>query len=210
MTGTILITGANSSLATKTIKLLHTKHPNYTLLLTACSPQTITIDQPKSKPNPYPNPNIITRKLDLSSLPAVHAFATTIATEIQTGKLPPLSSIIATASYWNLRTEPELTADGYEKTFQINHIAHAALILRLLGYFDRESGGHVVLFSCDAHWPGKCGLERYLPAIPEVLDELVHMNDKPMELGAAKAKAKADHLGRGFQRYANSKLAVVM
>ncbi|KAL5343839.1 hypothetical protein BJX70DRAFT_393261 [Aspergillus crustosus] len=103
------------------------------------------------------------------------------------------------------RSEPEATVDGYEKTIQVTHIAHAALILRLLNHFDRDSGGRIILFSSDAHWPEKNELEKYPPAIPktESLDTLV-------EVPGPGEEPQSDHMGRGFQRYANSKLAVVM
>ncbi|KAL2834989.1 NAD(P)-binding protein [Aspergillus cavernicola] len=196
MPGTIIITGANGSLAVPATQLLLAKYPDHTLILTARNPQTI------NKPNG--NHSVHVRKLDLADLSAVHAFATTIISDIQTGKLPPLTSIVCNAFYWNLRSKPESTDDGYEKTFQVNHIAHAALVLRLLGHFDRVSGGRVVLFSSDAHWPGKNGLEKYPPKIPEG-DDLETLVKPP-----AHAEAKSDHMGRGFQRYATSKLAIVM
>ncbi len=56
-----------------------------------------------------------------------------------------------------------------------------------------------MLLSSDAHWPGKNSLEKYPPAIPDDLELLV----KPA------VDKSADNFGRGFQRYANSKLAVV-
>ncbi|KAF7594714.1 hypothetical protein BBP40_008607 [Aspergillus hancockii] len=198
MPGTIIITGANGSLATPAVQLLLSKYSDYTLVLTVRNPESIPTLRavvPQSKAD-----TVSFRKLDLGDLSAVHAFATTIIADIKAGKLPPLAAIICNAYYWNLRTESELTGDGYEKTFQVNHIAHAALVLRLLGQFDPESGGRIVLFSSDAHWPGKNGLQKYPPAIPEDLETLV----KPP------AQTPADPMGRGFQHYANSKLAIVM
>ncbi|KAJ9293202.1 hypothetical protein DTO271G3_7925 [Paecilomyces variotii] len=198
MAGTIIITGANGSLATPAVQLLLSKYPEYNLLLTVRNPEAIKnilASIPRSQAD-----KVSVRQLDLADLSAVHDFATTVAEEIKTGKLPPLASIVCNAYYWNLRAKGELTGDGYEKTVQVNHIAHAALILRLLGYFSPESSGRIVLFSSDAHWPGKNGLEKYPPAIPDELETLV----KPA------AQTPADPMGRGFQQYANSKLAIVM
>ena len=103
------------------------------------------------------------------------------------------------AYYWKLADEVESITDGYEKTFQVTYMAHATLVLRLLGSFG-WSDGRIVLFSSDAHWPGKNSLEKYPPAIPFDLQMLV----KPA------ADEPSDSFGRGFQRYAISKLAVVM
>lgn len=55
------------------------------------------------------------RKLDLAILSAVHDFATTIATEFADGRLPPLTSIICNAYYWNLAGDVGTTVDGYER-----------------------------------------------------------------------------------------------
>ncbi|KKA18215.1 Short-chain dehydrogenase [Rasamsonia emersonii CBS 393.64] len=122
--------------------------------------------------------------------------------KVKDGKLPPLASIVCNAYYWNLAgSEVERTPDGYEKAFQVNHIAHAALVLRLLGSFCSEGNARVVLFSSDAHWPGKNSLEKYPPSIPEDLE--LPMKPPPDQ-------TSDNVLGRGFQRYAVSKLAVVM
>ncbi|CBF89316.1 hypothetical protein AN0521.2 [Aspergillus nidulans FGSC A4] len=166
MPGTIIITGGNDSLAVPATQLL-AKYPEHTIILTQRNPQTI--NQPTS------NSRVYVKKLDLEDFSAVHAFANAVATDVQVGKIPPLTSIICNAYHWNLRTAPELTGDGYEKTFQVNHIAHAALVLRLLGHFDSVSGCCIVLFISDAHWTGKNSLEKYPPVIRKAngLDALV-------------------------------------
>jgi hypothetical protein len=88
------------------------------------------------------------------------------------------SSIVCNAFYWNLAGSPGKTADGFEKTFQVNHVAHVALVLLLLGSFSHSHPGRVVLFSSDAHWPGKNSLAKIPPAMPEDLDLLVHPNER--------------------------------
>ncbi|KAL3468135.1 NAD(P)-binding protein [Aspergillus heterothallicus] len=192
MSRTIIITGANSSLATPAIKRLLSEYPEYMLVLAARNPYSVY--------TPTDLRNISIRKLDLSDLSAVHEFATEIADEIKAGMLPPLSSIVCNAYCWNLRSAPKVTGDGFERTFQVNHMAHAVLVLRLIGHFDRKLGGRVILFSSDAHWPRRNGFKKIPPAIPDDLDELVDPVDEK----------RADRMARGFQRYANSKLAIVM
>ena len=80
----------------------------------------------------------------------------------------------------------------------MTYIAHAALVLGLVGSFG-PSGGRVVLFSSDAYWLGKNSLEKYPPAVPTNLQMLVK----------AAADEPSVNFGRGFQRYAVSKLAVI-
>ena len=201
MAGTIIITGANGSLAIPAVQHLLANYPNHALVLTVRNTLDADVNTKglRGLLKQYPDADFSIRELDLAKLSTVHDFATTIATEIDEGKLPPLASIVCNAYYWNLAGEAESTTDGYEKTFQVTYMAHAALVLRLLGSFG-PSGGRVVLFSSDAHWPGKNSLEKYPPAIPDNLQMLV----KPA------ADEPSDNFGRGFQRYAVSKLAIVM
>ncbi|KAI1474386.1 NAD(P)-binding protein [Daldinia eschscholtzii] len=199
MTGTIIITGANGSVAIPAVHRLLTKYPDYTAVLTVrntenTDPNTNKLRETIAK---FPNAKTSIRQLDLADLTAVHSFANTIATEISEKKLPPLASIVCNAYYWNLTQDPEFTADGVEKVIQVNHISHVAIILRLLGSF-RPEGGRIVLFTSNAHYHGKNGLAKYPPAIPDDLDSLL------------KATPDPDKLAGGMHIYGNSKLAILM
>ncbi|KAI9784388.1 MAG: hypothetical protein M1816_000859 [Peltula sp. TS41687] len=201
MAGTVLITGANSSLAIPAVRHLLTQYPDQAAVLTVRNGSEADVNTKKLRDtvSQHSNGKTSIRELDLADLAAVHDFARTIAAEIADGRLPPLSSIVCNAYCWNLVSEAEVTKDGYEKSFQVTYLAHIALVSRLLGRFGPE-GGRVVLLSSDTHWPGKSPLERYPPVIPDDLELLVKpAPDKPI-----------DNLGRGFQRYAVSKLALVM
>ncbi|KAI1097796.1 NAD(P)-binding protein [Jackrogersella minutella] len=199
MTGTIIVTGANGSLAIPAVRHLLEKYPDYTAVLTVRKTEDSDANTKRLRETiaSFPKAQTSIRQLDLANLSAVHDFANTIAAEIADKKLPPLASIVCNAYYWNLARDPELTADGVETTIQVNHISHVALVLRLLGSFGPE-GGRIVLFTSDGHFSGKNGLEKYPPGIPDDLDSWL------------KATPDADKLGRGFERYANSKLAVLM
>lgn len=201
MAGTVLMTGANSSLAIPAVQYLLTEYPDHALVLTVRNASDTDVNTKKLRDivSQYPSAKTSIRELDLVDLSAVHDFASTIAAEIAEGSLPALVSIICNAYHWNLAGDAEVTKDGYEKSFQVTYLAHVALVLRLLGRFGSE-GGRVVLLSSDAHWPGKNGLEKYPPVIPDDLELLV----KPA------SDAPIDNFGRGFQRYAVSKLATVM
>lgn len=200
MAGTILITGSNGSLALPTIHHLLANYPDYTLLLSVrnVSDADSNTARLRTAISQHPDAKAVIRQLDLSSLAAVNDFAIGVAGEITDGKLPKLASIVCNAFYWNLAGDMEHTADGFEKTFHIIHVAHATLVLQLLGSF--KENGRVVLLSSDAHWPGKNSLEKYPPAIPDNLDLLVEPNPD----------GNHDPLGRGVQRYGVAKLAVVM
>ncbi|KAI4127601.1 MAG: hypothetical protein LQ341_006776 [Variospora aurantia] len=202
MAGTILFTAANSSLAIPAIDHLLTKYPAYTAVLTVRNPATTDPNTQRLRATiaKHPAAKTFIHALDLADLSAVRTFADTIVDQISQGSLPPLASIVCNAYYWNLTGGMEMTVDGYEKSFQAIHIAHAALVLKLLAHFGPD-GGRVVLFSSDAHWPGKNGLEKYPPKIPDDLELLAKPGPDP---------SPVDNFGRGFQRYAVAKLAVVM
>lgn len=202
MAGTIIVTGANGSAAIHAVSYLLQHHAEKHLVLTVrnTSDSDVNTQQLKTVIADYPAARFTIRALDLASLDAVKDFAKSVASEVASSKLPPLESIICNAFYWNLNSEKETTSDGFEKTFQVNHIAHASLVLRLLSSFS-PNGGRVVLFTSDAHWPGKNSLEKIPPAIPSDLDQLA----KPPA-----ADANEDHMAKGFYRYAVSKLTVLM
>ncbi|KAI3325296.1 NAD(P)-binding protein [Xylariaceae sp. AK1471] len=199
MAGTIIITGANSSIAVHTVQHLLTKAPDNTLVLTVrnTSDSDLNTKMLRETVNRFPNSQVSIRQLDLAILKAVHDFTDAIAAEVAERKLPRLVGIVCNAYHWNMVNDPELTEDGLEKTIQINHISHSALVLRLLGSFGAQ-GGRLVLFTSDSHFPGRSSLEKLPPGIPDDLDELV------------KARPETDKQGRGMQIYANSKLALLM
>ncbi|KAJ5700938.1 NAD(P)-binding protein [Penicillium malachiteum] len=208
MASTILITGANGSLALPAIKHLLTNYATHHAVLTVRNASASDPNTQKLRAiiSPFQNRASI-RELDLSDLSSVRSFGTALATDITSGSIPPLSSIICNAYYWNLATAPDFTQDGFERTFQINHLSHALLVQQLLESFgpadtseSSPRSGRIVVFGSDAIFPGQNGLEKYPPRLPENLDDLA----KP-DLGLD----KNDYMGHGFHRYALSKLATV-
>ncbi|KAI0196774.1 putative short-chain dehydrogenase [Xylaria flabelliformis] len=199
MTGTIIMTGANGSVAVHAVHNLLSKAPDNALVLTVRNTSDSDLNTRKLREvtNRSPKSTVSIRKLDLASLEAVNEFASTVSAEIMRQKLPPLTAIICNAFHWNMVADSELTEDGLEKTIQINHVSHSALVLRLLGSFGPQ-GGRLVLFTSDCHYPGRNGLEKYPPSIPDDLEEL------------SRTGPEIDKQGRGFQRYANSKLVILM
>ncbi|KAI0802230.1 NAD(P)-binding protein [Xylaria sp. FL0064] len=185
MSFSVIITGANGSLALPTVSHLLRPKPNLVLILTVRNATEADVNTHRLR-------HII------SQFPKAK-FASHVVEGIRNGVYPTLSTIICTAYYWNLVGDHKfsISGDGYDKTFQVNLIAHAALVLSLLGSFYLD-GGRILMFTSDAHWPSKNLFEKIPPAIPGNLNELV--NPQPLD----------DRAGDGFHRYANSKLAIVM
>lgn len=126
MAGTILITGANGSMAVHTVRYLLRSAPEYTLLLTVRDAsdgdqntkalRDVIADRSQQT-------QVSIRQLDHSHLDSVHKFAQDVSKEIADGRLPRLASIVCNAYYWNLSRPLEKTDDGFEKTMQVTHLA---------------------------------------------------------------------------------------
>ena len=156
MPGTVLVTGANGSLAIPTIERILSETPETILLLAVRNLSSTDLNTEKLRQiiSEFPEKRTALCQLDLADLSAVHSFADAVIADVTEGRIPALNSIVCNAYYWNLAGPAEVTKDGFEKTMEINHISHSALILRLLGSFN-PLGGRIILFSSDAHWPGK-------------------------------------------------------
>jgi NAD(P)-dependent dehydrogenase (short-subunit alcohol dehydrogenase family) len=91
--------------------------------------------------------------LDLASLASIEAFATRIA-----GAHGKLNLLINNAGIM-APPKRELTADGFEVQFGVNHLGHFALTGRLLPLLRAASGARVVNVSSLAHTRGRMAFD---------------------------------------------------
>lgn len=199
---TVLITGANSSLGLPLTSHLLTTSPSSTLLLTVRNPS------PTTDPNTlllaqtiasHPTSTALIEPLDLSSPSAIRSFAASLASRIAAGSLPPLAAIVCNAFTWSLSGCRTTTPDGIEETFQVTHLGHHLLVLLLLG--SMSPAGRIVMLGSAAHDPGRPNpFSKLVAQLPANLDHLV--NPPPDPTG--------EEHDRGFQRYANAKLANII
>jgi hypothetical protein len=132
---------------------------------------------------------------DLSRLADVRAAATTTRDLIATGAVRPLNALIANAGIVTGDTS-RASADGYEMTFAVNHLAHAQLIGDLLDSF--TTPGRIVLLGSDTYRAGR--VKQAMGVQP------AHWRD-PVDLARP-----ADHptkLRDAAIAYATSKLAIL-
>ena len=205
MTGAVIITGATGSLAIEAIQQLLSSHPSLTIVGTVRnarkSPKSPHLLRLKELRSQFPTSKLLIKSVDLNSISEVRAFASEIAGLVESKELPPIVAIICNAFTWSLDGQ-RFSNDRLESTFQVNHLAHFLLVLKLLRSMDRETG-RIVMLSSEVHDPehtnplSKLGAK--LPA-NENLDVLI----KP---GPDKIGSEHD---MGWRRYANSKLANVM
>jgi NAD(P)-dependent dehydrogenase (short-subunit alcohol dehydrogenase family) len=130
------------------------------------------------------------RTLDLDRLQSVRDFATSVAAEA------PTDVVLLNAGLQ--LTRPETGADGFERTFAVNHLAHY-LLLRLLQP-SLAPGARVVVTGSGTHDPAEG-----TPVTPPVhanADWLAHPDRDPTAETFARKAA--------FRAYSSSKLANIM
>ena len=200
MPGTVIITGATGYLALAFVDIFLSTYPEHTLVATVRdpsknNPNTAKLNRIISK---YPKAKVQIERLDLSRLESVRTFTTRIASSVSSGALPRITALICNAFTWSLNGQ-KFTPDGLEATFQVSHLSHYLLVLRLLGSMDAEAGRIVMLGSeaHDARNPNP--LTKLAAEFPEDIEELV----KPAP------DAPGQVHDRGFQRYGTAKLANV-
>jgi short chain dehydrogenase len=134
---------------------------------------------------------------DLSRLADVRAAATTARDLLTSGGVRPLRGLVANAGLVSTDVR-RASADGYELTFAVNHLAHAQLIGDLLGSF--ATPGRLVLVGSDTYRAGR---------IKQLMGVQPARWRDPAELAQpVPATAKAG-LGDAAIAYSTSKLAVL-
>ncbi|GKU04599.1 ww oxidoreductase [Fusarium langsethiae] len=197
-TGTVIITGANGSCATPFVSHLLTHYPSLTLLATVrnaspSDPNTVRLNDIISTSS-----QASIKPLDLASLSNVRAFAEKTAQRVKGGEIPPIKAIVCNACTMSLK-EQVYTEDGFERTFQVNHLSHYLLVLKLLGSMSQD--GRIVMLGSNTHYTDRPHpLFNMRVGIPKDVETLV--KPKPDVVGK-----EYDH---GFHRYGISKLTNIM
>ncbi|KAJ5570231.1 short chain dehydrogenase/reductase SDR [Penicillium hispanicum] len=202
MNGTVVITGANGSLALGFVESFLQLYPHHTLIATVRNP-SVSHDPNTAKLKElvakYPS-HVSIETLDLGKLSSVRSFADSISRRVSSAELPRISAVICNAATLSLEAGQKFTPDGYEATFQVCHLSHFLLILKLVGSLDTTSG-RIVMLGSVTHYPEKPNpLSSLKPEIPDNWEHLVKPGPDPQGLVH----------DRGFQRYGTAKLANVI
>jgi NAD(P)-dependent dehydrogenase (short-subunit alcohol dehydrogenase family) len=180
MLRSVVITGGNSGLGLACAREI-ARQPGYAVTL-ACRDEARGREAAARILRSNGNANVNVRVLDLASLQSVRRFAA------ETG---PLYGLVCNAGVQTVRGR-DLTADGLESTFAVNHLAHFQLANLLL---DRiVDGGRIIFVSSNTHDPKNL---TGMPA-PQLADAAALAHDLAMG-GAA-----------GRRRYTTSKLCNVL
>lgn len=134
---------------------------------------------------------------DLASLVEVRAAAATARGLLVDGAVRPLRALIANAGTMSVDTR-RVSADGYELTFAVNHLAHAQLIGDLLTSFTAPA--RVVLVGSNTY---HANFWRTLLHVPEA-----EWAD-PVELARPASGEQAPGMKASGVAYSNAKLAIL-
>ena len=154
-----VVTGANSGLGLVTARELARKGAHVVLAVRTPAKGEAAAEAIRAAAT---GARVEVRALDLSSLEAVHAFASAL-----TGEHPALDLLVNNAGI--MMTPATRTADGHELQFGTNHLGHFALTGLLLEALGKAAAARVVTVSSIEHKPGHVhfddlGLERgYTP-----------------------------------------------
>ncbi|MCC5612639.1 SDR family NAD(P)-dependent oxidoreductase [Nostoc sp. CHAB 5834] len=191
---TIIITGGNSGLGLETARIIAQDKNNQLIL--ACRDQKKAQTAVTELRRESGNLNIQCLELDLASLDSIRNF---------TGKLlqvTPVIDVLACNAGLQIAKGNQTTADGFEKTFGVNHLGHFLLANLLMPYINQKSG-RIVLVSSGTHfnpaiWQGR------IFGIPSG----DYLGWK--ELSRPNSMQNYPEKSRGYARYSTSKLCVLL
>lgn len=203
MGDTVVITGANGSLALGFVDSFLARYPQHTLIATVRNPS------PEEDPNTaklmkliseHSNSKVLIETLDLGSLADVRLFAEKLNARISSRELPRISAIVCNAAALSLVAGQKFTSDDYEATFQVCHLSHYLLVLKLLESMNFASG-RIVMLGSITHYPEKPNpLFSLRAGIPDNIEDLVKPSPDPPSLVH----------DMGWKRYSTAKLANVL
>jgi NAD(P)-dependent dehydrogenase (short-subunit alcohol dehydrogenase family) len=143
-TRTAIITGATSGLGLECTRALLERDPSWHVVLPVRD-----LGRGASAVEELGEPQRCTvLPMDLASLASVRAFTDHVAA----AALPPLRAIVCNAGV-QVVSSTELTEDGVEMTFGVNHLGHFALVQGLLDTLTRPA--RILVVSSGTHDPAK-------------------------------------------------------
>lgn len=142
---TLILTGATSGLGFETVACLAREHPDWHLVLAGRDPERnqASVERIRSTTS---GASLEAQTLDLASLESVREFSRWFAHV----ERPPLEALVCNAGL-QFVTERLSTVDGFEPTFQINHLGHFLLAHLLLPTM--RAPGQIVFLGSSTHDP---------------------------------------------------------
>lgn len=142
---TVIVTGANTGIGLETASALAAKGAH--VILTARDPAkgSAAVAEVRRR---FPYANVDAMELDLSRLADVRAFASTVIDNV-----PRLDVLVNNAGL--MLGDRRITEDGFEMTFQVNHLGPFLLTNLLLERMKGSAPARIVNVASTAHRGGK-------------------------------------------------------
>ena len=190
----IVITGGDSGLGFETARVLAKDTSN--ILLLGCPDEDSAQVAVKKLQAVSGNTNIQSLALDLASFASVRRFAADII------RIAPKIDVLACNAGIQIGHGTQLTTEGVEKTFGVNHLGHFLLTKLLLPFIDTTTG-RIVPVSSGTH---------FNPAIWQSALFGIPAADYTGWQSVAAPDSFKDYpeKSRGYVRYSTSKLCIVL
>ncbi|MDQ0496560.1 SDR family NAD(P)-dependent oxidoreductase [Paenibacillus brasilensis] len=189
-TKTVIITGGNTGLGFEAAKVIASTSKEWHIVIASRSEQRgkEAVQELIHNSN---NPNISEIVLDLSSISSIKSFVE----QFTSAGLPSLHGVVCNAGAQFVQGT-QMTADGIEAAFGVNHLGHFLLVRLLLNQLNEN--GRIVVVSSDTHDPSKkTGMPAPRYAIPQTLAD-PNASDQLLK--------DLNDLAKGQVRYTTSKL----
>ena len=186
---TVLITGGTGSLGYEAAKALAGAGRGLSVVVTGRSGEGV--ERVAARLRAETGATVHGMALDLGSLDDVRRFVE----ELTSAALPPLQAVVCNAGIQSV-SGTAYTADGYEQTFGVNHLAHFLLVRELLPHLVEPA--RIVFVASDTHDPTR---PTGMPA-PE------YTTARALARPDGDATGSANTVGR--RRYTTSKLCNVL
>jgi NAD(P)-dependent dehydrogenase (short-subunit alcohol dehydrogenase family) len=194
--GTVVITGPTRNLGRHAVLAMADrpdgKRPDLLLVGRAGPDLTAVSDEARAR-----GARVREIGCDLSRLADVRAAAATVHDLLATGTVRPLRALVANAGTMSADTR-RASADGYEMTFAVNHLAHAQLIGDLLTSFTAPA--RVVLVGSNTY---HANFWRKLLHVPQA------QWADPLDLARPATREQTPSMQASGVAYSNAKLAIL-